>query len=140
MGRNGQVEILKHVSLFAACSDKELRQIASICTPVSVREGTILAKEGSPGREFYAIGDGSAKVSLRGKTLAMLGPGEFFGEMSLLDSEPRSATVKAETDMEVYVLEPREFSTLIDQHPAVAKKILKAMAKRLRELEKAPWR
>jgi CRP/FNR family transcriptional regulator, cyclic AMP receptor protein len=140
MRRNGQVEILKNVSLFAACSDKELKQIAGICTPITVREGTILAKEGAVGREFYAIGDGKAKVTLRGKTLATLGPGDFFGEMSLLDAGPRTATVKAESEMELYVLEPREFSTLVDQHPAVAKKMLKAMAQRLREVEKAPWK
>jgi CRP-like cAMP-binding protein len=98
----------------------------------------VLAHQGSPGREFYVILDGKASVSIDGSEVATLGPGDFFGEMALLDQGPRVATVMASTPMEVAVLDPREFSTLIEEHPGVARKVLKVMAHRLREAEKAP--
>ena len=136
--RLSKVNALKNVSLFSACTTKELAQIASLVDEVEVSEGTVLTKEGGPGREFFAIIDGQADVTLRKKKLATLGPGQFFGEMSLLDQGPRAATVTAASDMRLYVLDARSFSTLLDKHPAVARKILRGMAQRLREIESAP--
>ena len=136
--RNRKTEVLAKVLLFSGCNRKELGQIASLATEIDVPEGKVLAKEGAPGREFYVILDGKAKVSIGGRQVAMLGPSDFFGEMALLDQGPRVATVVAETPMEVAVLDPREFSTLVEEHPGVARKILKVMAQRLRESEHAP--
>ncbi|HVL80165.1 MAG TPA: cyclic nucleotide-binding domain-containing protein [Actinomycetota bacterium] len=136
--RISKVNVLKNVSLFSACTNRELAQIASLVDEVDVSKGAVLTEEGGPGREFFAIIDGEAEVSLRKKKLATLGPGQFFGEMSLLDQGPRAATVKAATDMKLYVLDARSFSTLLDKHPAVARKILRGMAQRLREIEQAP--
>lgn len=136
--KGGKVQLLKNVSLFSACTSKELSRIASLAEEVRVPAGTTLTAEGKPGREFFAIADGQAKVMLRGKKLAALGPGSFFGEMSLLDQAPRAATVTALTDMTLLVLDARSFSTLLDQAPSVARKILRGMAQRIRNLEKAP--
>jgi CRP-like cAMP-binding protein len=133
-----KVNVLKNVSLFSACTNRELAQIASLVDEVEVDKGAVLTKEGGPGREFFAIIDGEAKVTLRGKKLATLGAGQFFGEMSLLDQGPRAATVTATNEMRLYVLDARSFSTLLDKHPAVARKILRGMAQRLREIENAP--
>lgn len=133
-----KIDILKNVGLFSACTNKELGEIAKLVDEVEVPEGTVLTKEGGPGREFFAIADGTAKVTLKKKKLAELGPGEFFGEMSLLDQGPRSATVTADTDMKLYALDARRFSTLLDKHPAVARKILRGLAQRLRDVESAP--
>lgn len=135
---NSKIDVLKRVSLFSACSDKELGQVGSLVDETNASAGTVLTKEGSPGREFFAIIEGTAKVTLRDEELATLGPGSFFGEMSLLDQGPRTATVTATSDMRLYVLDARSFATLLDQHPAVARKILRGLAGRLRELEKAP--
>ncbi len=138
MRKKSKIDVLKNVSLFSACTNKELGQIASLVDEIDIDEGRVLTKEGGPGREFFAIVEGQAKVTLRKKKLATLGPGQFFGEMSLLDQGPRSATVTAETPMTVYVLDVRSFSTMLDKHPAVARKILRGLAQRLREVEKAP--
>jgi CRP/FNR family transcriptional regulator, cyclic AMP receptor protein len=138
MFKSSKVDVLKNVRLFSACTNKELSQIASLVDEADIREGAVLTREGGPGREFFAIVDGKAKVTLRGKKLAEYQPGDFFGEMSLLDQGPRSATVTATTPMKVYVLDSRSFSTLLDKHPAVARKILRVLAQRIRTLEKAP--
>lgn len=138
MFKSSKVEMLKNVSLFSACTNKELSQIASLVDEADIREGAVLTREGGPGREFFVVVEGKAKVTLRGKKMAEFGPGQFFGEMSLLDQGPRSATVTALTPMKVYVLDSRSFSTLLDKHPAVARKILRALAQRIRVLEKAP--
>lgn len=136
--KKSKVDVLKNVSLFSACSDKELGQIGSLVDETDAKSGTILTKEGSPGREFFAIIEGHAKVSRRDDELATLGPGSFFGEMSLLDQGPRTATVTATSDMRLYVLDARSFATLLDQHPVVARKILRGLAGRLRDAEDAP--
>lgn len=138
MFKGGKVQLLKQVGLFSACTTKELSKIAALADEVSVPAGAVLTQEGKPGREFFAIVDGQAKVTLRGKKLNTLGPGSFFGEMSLLDQSPRSATVTAITPMKLMVLDARNFSTLLDQAPSVSRKILRGMAQRLREVEQAP--
>ena len=136
--KNRKIEALAEVLLFSGCNKKELASIASLATEVDVPSGKILAKEGSAGREFYVILDGKASVSIGGRDVATLGPGDFFGEMALLDQGPRVATVTAVTPMEVAVLDPREFSTLVEEHPGVARKILRGLAQRLRASERAP--
>lgn len=134
----GKMELLKNVSLFSACTTKELAKIASLVDEVEATPREVLAKEGTPGREFFVISRGTAKVSIRGKKIATLGPGTFFGEMALVDQGPRSATVVADGPMVLYVLDSRHFSSLLEQVPAIARKILKGIAQRLREAEKAP--
>jgi CRP/FNR family cyclic AMP-dependent transcriptional regulator len=137
--KDRKLDLLKKVSLFAPCGDKELRRIAHLVDSVEVDEGKVLTKEGDPGREFFVIADGKAKVTLKGKKLADdLGAGTFFGEMSLLDQGPRSATVTALTPMTLYVLDNRSFSTFLDEAPTVGRKIMKGLAQRLRNAEKAP--
>ena len=131
-------EAIANVVLFSGCDNKEIAQIASLTTEVDIPEGKVLAREGEPGREFYVILDGKADVQIGDKQVATLGPGDFFGEMALLDQGPRVATVTASSNMEVAVLDPREFVSLIEEHPGVARKVLKIMASRLREAERAP--
>jgi CRP/FNR family cyclic AMP-dependent transcriptional regulator len=96
----------------------------------------VLTREGDSGREFFVVVDGRARVMVgdRGR-IAALGPGASFGEMSLLDQRPRSATVEAETDMQLLVLDARSFSSLLEDAPSVARKVLVAMAGRLRLAE-----
>ena len=130
-----RIELLRRVALFASCSRRELDRVATLTTPVDAEEGEILAREGIPGSELFVIASGSARVTLRGRTLAELFPGDAFGEMALLDGGPRAATVTAQTPMRLYVLNPREFATLLIDVPSLGHKLLKSLAARLRRVE-----
>ena len=130
--------LLRHVTLFSACSDKELQHIASLLSPVTVPAGRRLITQGDVGREAYVVVSGTAAVSLGDERLATVGPGEPLGEMTLLDrTARRSATVTAETEMELLVLDPRAFSDLLDRHPSVTRALALALARRLREVEES---
>jgi CRP/FNR family cyclic AMP-dependent transcriptional regulator len=136
--KDAKVRLLNGVSLFSACSRAELNRIASLVDQVEVPAGKVLAREDEPGWEFFVIAEGSAKATKRGRKIASLDRGSFFGEMSLLDQGPRSATVTAETDMQLLVLSSRSFSTLIESNPSVSRKLLRGMAERLRTTQNAP--
>jgi CRP-like cAMP-binding protein len=137
-GRDRKVELLGKVQMFSECNAKELSRIASLADEIEVDKGTVLTREGVPGRECFIVSSGKAKCTLRGKRLATYGPGDVFGEMSLLDNEPRAATITAETDMVLFVVDSRSFWGLCEEAPSVARKIMKAIAQRLRRVEGAP--
>jgi CRP-like cAMP-binding protein len=128
---------LSQVSLFSACSKRDLSRIAALAEEIEVPAGRVLIRQGDPGREAFVIAEGRAKATIRGKGSARLGPGECFGEMALLHSAPRSATVTAETEMRLFVLGARQFSTLIDEVPTIRQRVLFALAERLRAAERA---
>lgn len=123
---------LKAIPLFMACSKDELRRVAATSSTLSYPAGTVLASEGEMGHEFMVIADGTAEVSVSGRVVAMLGPDDFFGEVALLDGGPRSATVTATSDVVVRVIEERDFSVLVYDSSALARKLLIGVAKRLR--------
>ena len=131
-----RLNLLGGVSLFSGCSKREIQRIASLTTPVNAHEGETLVKEGKPGGEMFVIVSGSAIVTLKGRKLARLLPGDIFGEMALLDHGPRAATVTAETPMSLYLLDPREFASLLDEVPSIGRKILGSLANRLYEVER----
>lgn len=137
-GKDRKVDLMRRVSLFSACSDRELRRIASLADTLEIEPGRLLAREGKPGLEFFVIADGNAKVTIGRKKVATLSSGDFFGEMALLDQGPRVASVTAETPMLVYVLDARSFVTMLEEVPTVSRKILRGIAHRLREVEKTP--
>lgn len=133
--RDPKIERLSQVQLFSACSKRDLARIAALCAEVEVSAGTVLIRQGEPGHEAFVVEQGKARATVRGKRGRTMGPGECFGELALLHSAPRSATVTAETDMHLVVLGSREFSTLLEDVPGVALKVLAAVAERLRETE-----
>jgi CRP-like cAMP-binding protein len=137
-GKDKKIEILRGVQTFRACNDKELRTIASIVDEHEAKTGDVLTREGRPGSEFFVVADGTATVSINEKKIATLGPGAFFGEMALLDHGPRAATVTADTPMRLYVVDASRFWDLIEGSPVVARKIIRGLAARLREVEAAP--
>jgi len=106
---------------------------------VQVPAGKVLVEEGRVGLEFFLIVDGTAKVSRKGKKIATLGPGSHFGELSLLDRRPRSASVISETDMDVLVLSQRQFNSVLEAVPTISRKMLAEMANRLREADEAAY-
>ena len=136
-GADRKVELLGKVPLFSECSQKELSKIAGLADEIEVDKGTVLTKEGMPGRECFVVSEGSAKATLRGKKLASYKPGDVFGEMSLLDNEPRSATITADSDMVLFVVDSRSFWGLCEQAPSVTRKIMKSISQRQRRVEKA---
>jgi CRP/FNR family transcriptional regulator, cyclic AMP receptor protein len=137
-GKDAKIRLLSQVPLFTACSRGELGRVASLVDQIEAPAGKVIAREGDRGWEFFIITEGRAKATKRGTKVASFGPGAFFGEMSLLDKGPRSATVTAETDMQLLVLSSRSFSTLIADNPSVSRKLLRGMAERLRGAETTP--
>jgi CRP-like cAMP-binding protein len=126
---------LGRIWLFSALSASQIRTLRKTVDEVTVPAGRVLCEEGTVGREFFFIVDGTAAVRRNGRKVATLGPGAYFGELSLLDRRPRSATVVSETDMTLLVLEQRRFNGLLDAMPALAHKLLVAMSERLREAD-----
>jgi len=134
-GGTAYLDHIAQVPMFSACSKKDLQLIGRASDEVSVPAGKTLVEEGSPGHEFFLILEGTASVFRNGRRIATLGPGQYFGERALLDRGPRSATVKADTDLTVLVLGQREFAGVLDEVPGLARKLLAAMATRLREAD-----
>ena len=134
-GKDSKLDQLSNVRLFSACNKKELGLIGRASDEVEVPAGRVLCEQGKPGFEFYLILDGEAVVKKNGKKVASLGPGQYFGELALLDRGPRNATVEASKDSTLLVLGQREFSGLLDEVPGMAHKLLTSMASRLREAD-----
>jgi len=135
MARDMKIEQLSQVRLFSAFNKKELTLIARASDEVSVPAGKELVREGTPGHEFFLILSGEASVRRNGRKVVTLGPGQYFGELALLDRGPRTATVLAETPMELLVLGQREFAGVLDEVPHLAHKLLTIMASRVREAD-----
>jgi len=128
-------EFMRAVPLFAGLLPSELDRVALVMNPLQVSTGDVVCHEGEPGHEFYVIADGEAAIERGGHTLAKLSTGDYFGELALLDRGPRSATVRALTDLRLYVLHEQSFAAVLNEVPALAQKLLAAMASRLREAE-----
>ena len=133
MAADKKIDHLADTWLFSTCSRRELSRIARTCDEIEVDAGRVLTAEGDIGREFFLIRSGQATVRRKGRKIATVGPGQYFGELSLLSRLPRTSTVTADTDMGLLVLGQRELSALIEDVPSIAHKMLEVMAKRLSE-------
>ena len=129
--RDRKIDLLKHVPLFSGCSKKELGQVSRIADEIDLRAGKTLIKEGTPGREFFVLVDGTAEIRRKGKKIDSAGPGDFFGEMALLSDQPRNATVVTTSAVDALVVTARNFRTLIETNPLIALKVMRAVADRL---------
>ena len=136
MARKDSVEKLRQVALFSSCSQRDLSKIARAADEIAIPAGSVLMEQGDMGREAFVILDGTAVVRRNGRKIAELEAGESVGELSLLDLGPRTATVEAGTDMRILVLTARAFTGLIDESPALARKMLASMAARVRDLDR----
>ena len=133
--RSAYLEHLAKVPMFSACSKRELQLIAGRGSDVAVDAGKELVTEGRSGVEFFVIVDGKARVTRGGKEVAVLGPGDFFGELALLTRAPRNATVTATTPLEAIVIDSRAFDGVLEEAPHVAKKVMVGLATRVQELD-----
>jgi len=133
--RSDRLAQFRDLPLFAGCTAEELEEIDHLADEVHVPEGRVVLRQGDLGQEFALIVDGEAEVVKDGEIVAVLGPGDYFGEVALLDSITRTASVRAKTDMVLQVLDRRGFNTLLDDQPRLARSMLKGLAHRLAELE-----
>lgn len=129
------VDLLKRVPLFQGLDDKHLKKLAGSFIERSFVPGQELTAEGSGGVGFFVIESGEARVTVEGEERRMLGAGDYFGEVALLDAGLRTATVTAVSEGKMFGLTPWEFRPLVEENASIAWPLLQAMAKRTRELE-----
>ena len=125
-------ESLGRVPIFVNCTSQEVAAIAGVAQEGFFQPGQIVVTQGTPGQAFYMITSGQVEILRDGRSLGAFGPGDFFGEMSLLDSAPRSATIRALSDVSCLMLSSWDFKSLLEQHPSIAIKLLEVLSRRLR--------
>jgi CRP-like cAMP-binding protein len=136
--RDTKVEALKKAPLFADLSRRELTELAKVTEDVDFDAGKVLCKEGESGTEFFVIMDGEVEVTRRGKKLTTFRSGEFFGEVAVVEDVRRTATVTAKTPLRFFVLTRRSFLRLLDEQPAVERKVMRALGRRLASTSDEP--
>jgi CRP/FNR family cyclic AMP-dependent transcriptional regulator len=129
------VDAIRQVPLFADLDDAELARLADRFVERSFKEGDVVVEEGATGTSVFVIVNGNAAVSVGNELKASLGPGDYFGEMAVMDDGTRSASIIAATDLDVCFLTPWEFRPFVEEHPEVAWKLLRSLARRLREAQ-----
>jgi CRP-like cAMP-binding protein len=117
---------------FRGCSPKQLAEIDRLTDRSTALPGRVLVREGMIGRELYVILSGTARVTCHGRLLTTLGPGDYFGELGAIDTGHRNATLTAMSALEVLIIGPREFGTLMADIPGFRDALLRGMARRLR--------
>src|SRR5262245_51997232 len=135
--QNEKATYLQRVPILEDCTKSDLQAISRITNVLEASAGEVLARAGEPGDRFFIIVDGTARVEVSPTEQHPVGPGSFFGEMSLLDGEPRSATVVAQTAVRLLVIDRRHFRKLLREIPAVTERILITLSQRIRQAEKA---
>jgi CRP/FNR family cyclic AMP-dependent transcriptional regulator len=135
--KDDMVKLLAGVPLFEGLSKKELEAVVGAGKEVDVRQGKQIVAEGQTGLGFHLVLEGSVRVLVGGEDRAQLGPGEYFGEMSLIDGGPRSATVVADTPVRTLSLASWAFLPILDDHPSIARKLLVELSRRLRSVEQS---
>jgi CRP/FNR family transcriptional regulator, cyclic AMP receptor protein len=132
---DAKTTLLGRVPLFAHLGGRSLERVASLVDEVDVAAGTELTREGALAGEFFIISDGSVEIRRAGAIVRSLGPGDFLGEIALIDGGRRSATATTTSPCHLLVLARREFNTLIDDYVDVRLSVLQALAERVRSLD-----
>lgn len=124
-------EWLAGVAFFDGFSDDELVRVAQLGSEVDAAAGTVVMDQGDPGTECFVLVSGTASVYVRGEHVASMGPGSMVGEMALVDHRPRTATVVADTDLQLLRFDSKAFRTLLDEMPTASERVLTLLAERL---------
>ena len=132
-----KIDLLKKVPLFSNLSQRHLGGIGKHADQVQVERDRVLVQQGKTGREFIFIVEGKARIEKNGKVIRQLSGGDFFGEISLIDGEPRTSSVIAETDMTLLIVHKPSFDHLLEDIPGLQRKILISLCQYLRRAEKA---
>jgi CRP/FNR family cyclic AMP-dependent transcriptional regulator len=136
--RAHKIDLVAGIPLFSTLSQRELGLLSTVSVPGHFEAGAVLTRQGASGGLAFVIAEGTAEVVRGGRRLATLGPGDVVGELSLIDGEPRSATVRATSDMEVLEISSQDLNRLLRKAPAVRRKLLEALASRLRQADRLP--
>lgn len=123
---------IARVPIFSNCTPSEIEAIAALAQEHSFEPGQIIVTQGTPGQAFYMVLGGRVEILRDGNSLGTFGPGDFFGEMSLLDQAPRSATIRAVDDTSCLLLSSWDFKSLLQSQPSIAVKLLEVLSRRLR--------
>lgn len=134
-GTDTKLDLLRRVPLFAGCGKDSLGQIGQLADEVDVPDGYVLMKQGDRAREFFLIVDGRVRIEQDGKQIASLGPGEFLGEIGLIDEGERTASAVTEGPAKLLVITHQGFDSLLDLSPAIHLEVMKALAARVRRLD-----
>ncbi|MCZ7588284.1 MAG: cyclic nucleotide-binding domain-containing protein [Gaiella sp.] len=129
--QNAKVEALRRAPLFEGLSKRELAELARVTDELTVVAGTVLCKEGGLANEFFVIVDGTAEVTKDGVHLATRGSGDFVGEVALIATTRRTATVTATTTLRCFILTGRDFRQVLDENRPVERKVMQALAERV---------
>lgn len=130
-----KLELLRRVPLFAECDGPALEEIAKVAEEIEARERTVLTHEGRQEGHFFIVLSGSVRINREGQTINMLGPGDFLGEIALLDGGPRTATATTEEPTTLLAIRNDAFHRLLDRSPSVRTAVLAAAGARLREMD-----
>jgi CRP-like cAMP-binding protein len=131
------LKMLEQVPIFSALGKKQLKNIIAISSQREYPAGEVIEKEGDMGITFYMVLSGAVEVRKGKKVLAKLGRGQFFGEMALLDKQPRSATVVAVEPTRCMLTRAWNWAGILSSEPKMAMALLAEMARRLRETDKS---
>ncbi|MDO8915164.1 MAG: cyclic nucleotide-binding domain-containing protein [Coriobacteriia bacterium] len=123
---------LARVPLFAYCTAVEIAAIEAVAQEHAYEPDQIIVTQGTPGQAFYTVLSGRVEIVRDNQSLGAFGPGDFFGEMSLLDQAPRSATIRAIEPTVCLMLSSWDFKAVIERHPSIAIKLLEVLSRRLR--------
>ena len=126
------------VPLFQSLDRPHLRRLVDLATRMSAADGDILVRQGAMGDEFFVVVRGNVVVEREGRRVARLGPGEFLGEIALIDGRPRTATVLADGEAKLLVLDHRQFDTLLDEFPGIGRRIARSLVDRIRRTVRVP--
>jgi CRP-like cAMP-binding protein len=131
MADNSKIELLRRIPLFESCSSRELGVLAATADEIDLPEGRTLTREGLTGREFVVLAEGIADVESGGELVNTLGPGDFFGEISLVTGQPRTATVTTRSPARLVVFTAPAFRALLARAPRIRRRVVAAAALRL---------
>lgn len=134
--KKAQLESLKAVPLFSACSKRELERVAKSADEIDMHEGALIVDQGDTGREAFVILSGDVTIKRNGRKIASLGAGDVVGELSLLDHGPRTATAVCATDCTLLVIDQKRFIGVLDMVPSIGHKLMGALASRIREMDR----
>lgn len=137
MRKTSDLDVLRRVPLFEGLSKPQLRYVLRETKEEPFSPGQTIVREGTSGGRFYLILEGRAKVIINNRSRRTLGPGDFFGELSLIDREPRSATVQAETHIRALSIASWNFLALLQEHWSMGHKVMVELSKRIRALDRS---
>jgi CRP/FNR family transcriptional regulator, cyclic AMP receptor protein len=129
--------VLASIPLFEGLTKRQLRKIASLAESVELTEGEVVVKEGEAGDTFFVALTGQAKVTVKGRTVHRILPGDHFGEISLLDGGVRTATVTSETPMTLLMIERGDFLKTVERDPDLAVALAECLARMIRRVDRS---